>query len=124
VGGELAACLPPRRRLRSRRPRPEIRRGDPSPHTRTRAFESPASPENYILCHRFVGKAEAGVDVSVLVSFPLSAAIGRRVDAPKMTGALPPRRIVRAPELKLLAETWVGGYRNGVDIDVPIRAAV
>jgi len=60
----------------------------------------------------------------VLVSFPLSAGIGRRLDAPKMTGALPPRRIVRAPELKLLAETWVGGYRNGVDIDVPIRAAV
>ena len=29
VGGALAACLPPRRRLRSRRPRPEICRPRP-----------------------------------------------------------------------------------------------
>jgi hypothetical protein len=93
-------------------------------NSRTRAFESPGSRENYLLYHRFVGKTEAGVDVSVLVSFPLSAGIGRRVAAPEMTGALPPRRIVRPPELKLLAGTWVGGYRNGVGIDVPIRVVL
>jgi hypothetical protein len=90
----------------------------------SRPLENPASRENYTRYLRYSGKSGTGAEVPVLVSFPLNAGIGRKVEPPKMTASLPPPRSLRPDELTTLMGTWIGSYRTEFGIDIPIRVTV
>jgi hypothetical protein len=74
-----------------------------------------------IVFYRYLGKDDGGRSVTVDVRIPLSGIVSRTMPSSAPPGPLPPVRSLQSSDLRDLAGTWRGYYRDGDGFEVPVE---
>jgi hypothetical protein len=75
--------------------------------------------------YRFYGQDDTGKGVTVDVRVPFSSAgVSQQMQTSVAAGPLPPAKSLAADELRSLAGTWQGFYRDDKGFEIPLELAV